>query len=80
MMRLGAARAWELPLQINSSGGERDTQARLEQMPGWVGDARPDDEDAGVLALGAFAPLKAGRNYVDGSMVGKSRSNSLKTA
>lgn len=62
MMRLGAARADELPLQVISSEGKEKTRAMLERMPGWVGDARPDDE-VGALAIGATVPLKAGRRY-----------------
>ena len=62
MMRLGAARANELPLQVISSEGKEKTRAMLGRMPGWVGDARPDDE-VGALAIGATVPLKAGRRY-----------------
>ena len=62
MMRLGAARADELPLQVISSEGKEKTRNLLERMPGWVGDARPDDE-VGVVAVGATVPLKAGRRY-----------------
>ena len=62
MMRLGAARADELPLQVISSEGKENTKAMLKQMPGWVGDARPDDE-VGAVAIGATVPLKAGRRY-----------------
>ena len=62
MMRLGAARADELPLQVISSEGKEETRAMLGRMPGWVGDARPDDE-VGALAIGATVPLKAGRRY-----------------
>lgn len=62
MLRLGAARADEFPLQIISSEGEKKTDEVLEQIPGWIGDARPDD-DVGVMAIGAAAPLKPGRKY-----------------
>ena len=62
MMKLGAARADELPLQVISSEGKENTKATLERMPGWVGDARPDDE-VGAVAIGATVPLKAGRRY-----------------
>ena len=62
MMRLGAARADELPLQVISSEGKEKARTMLERMPGWVGDARPDDE-VGTLAIGATVPLKAGRTY-----------------
>ena len=62
MMRLGAARANELPLQVISREGKEKTRAMLERMPGWVGDARPDDE-VGALAIGATGPLTAGRRY-----------------
>ena len=62
MMRLGAAKADELQLQIISKEGKKKTQAILERIPGWVGDARPDDE-VGVLAIGATVPLIAGRRY-----------------
>ena len=62
MMRLGAARADEMPLQVISSEGKENTKATLERMPGWVGDARPDDE-VGAVAIGATVPLKAGRKY-----------------
>ena len=62
MMRLGAARADELPLQVISSDGKEKTRAVLERIPGWVGDARPDDE-VGAVAIGATVPLKAGRRY-----------------
>lgn len=43
MMRLGAARAPEIPLQIGSHEAEEEARRVLEQMPGWVGDARPGD-------------------------------------
>lgn len=66
MMRLGAARSDELPLQIISTEREEKTRAVREQVPGWVGDARPDD-DVGVLAIGATAPLKPGRRYRQGT-------------
>lgn len=62
MMRLGAARAEEFPLMISSREGKRETEEVLGQIPGWVGDARPDDE-VGVLAVGAIAPLRPGRKY-----------------
>ena len=62
MMRLGAAKADELPLQLLSSEAKEKTRTMLERMPGWVGDARPDDE-VGTLAIGATIPLKAGRRY-----------------
>ncbi len=62
MMRQGAARADELPLHIILSDGEERTRAVLEKMPGWVGDATPDN-DVGVLAIGATAPLRPGRKY-----------------
>lgn len=62
MMKLGAARANELPLQVISREGKEKTRAMLERMPGWVGDARPDDE-VGALAIGATGPLTAGRRY-----------------
>ena len=62
MMRLGAARADELPLQVSSSEVKEKTRGILERMPGWVGDARPDDE-VGTMAIGATVPLKAGRRY-----------------
>ena len=62
MMRLCAARADELPLQVISSEGKEKTRTLLERMPGWVGDARPDDE-VGAVAVGATVPLKAGRRY-----------------
>lgn len=61
-MRLGAARAHELLLQIDSGQGKEGRQRVLEQMPGWVGDATPED-DMGVLAIGATTPLKPGRKY-----------------
>ena len=61
MMTLGAARADELPLQVVSSEA-KETRTLLERMPGWVGDARPDDE-MGAVAVGATVPLKAGRRY-----------------
>lgn len=66
MMRLGATRADELPLMINSPAEEKKMRSVLENMPGWVGDGKPDDEDAGVLALGASAPLRSGRHYLVG--------------
>ena len=62
MMRLGAARADELPLQVSSSEVKDKTRATLERMPGWVGDARPNDE-VGTVAIGATVPLKTGRRY-----------------
>ena len=62
MMKMGAARADEFPLQVISREGKENTRAMLERMPGWVGDARPDDE-VGALAIGATVPLKAGRRY-----------------
>ena len=62
MMILGAARAHELPLQVISSEGKESTKAMLGRMPGWVGDAKPDDE-VGAVAIGATVPLKAGRRY-----------------
>ena len=65
MMRLGAAQADQWPLQINSSEWKNKTWDMLVQLPGWVGDARPDD-DVGVLEIGAAAPLKPGRIYCHG--------------
>ena len=62
MMRLGAARADELPLQVSSSEVKEKTRAMLERMPGWVGDARPNDE-VGTVEIGATVPLKTGRRY-----------------
>ncbi len=62
MMRLGAARAPELPLQIGSHEAEEEARRVLERMPGWVGDARPGD-DVGVLAIGATEPLRSARKY-----------------
>ena len=62
MMKLGAARADELPLQVISSEGKEKTRAILGRMPGWVGDARPDEE-VGAVAIGATVPLKAERRY-----------------
>lgn len=73
MMRLGAARAAELPLQVLSSVKQGKDQSVLERIPGWVGDARAKDE-LGVLAVGASDPLKRGRKYhrqYDGTMQGK---------
>ena len=57
MMRLDAARADELLLQVISSEVKK-TRAVREQMPGWVGDARPDD-DVAVLTIETIAPLKS---------------------
>ena len=51
MMKLGAPRADELPLQVICSEGKENTKAILERMPGSVGDARPDDE-VGAVRLG----------------------------
>ena len=65
MMRIGAARAQELPLRVLSSKEEEKARAVRQLMSGWVGDARPG-EDMGVLALGATAQLKAGRGYLPG--------------
>ena len=62
MMRLGAARADELPMRVVSSEGIVETRTVLEKMPGWVGDAKPNDE-VGALAVGANAPLRVGRRY-----------------
>ena len=62
MMRLGAARANDLPLQVSTDEAKEKTRAMLGEMPGWVGDARPDDE-VGAVAIGATVPLKAGRRY-----------------
>ena len=62
MMMLGAARVDELPLLINSSEGERETRGVLENMPGWIGDAAPQ-QDVGVLDVGAITPLRRGRKY-----------------
>ena len=62
VVRLGAARADELPLQVISSEEKERARTMLEQMPGWVGDARPDDE-VGAMAIGATVPWKAGRRY-----------------
>ena len=62
MIKLGAARADELPLQVISSEGKEKTRAILERIPGWVGDARPDD-NVGAVAIGAMVPLKAERRY-----------------
>ena len=61
MMKLGAARADDLPLEIETSS-EKVAEV-LERIPGWVGDARPE-ESVGLLALGAATSLKAGREYV----------------
>ena len=63
MMRQGAARADEFPLHIISSHGKERNVRMLEQMPGWVGDAKPDD-DVGLLAIGAETPLRPGRRYL----------------
>lgn len=71
MMRLGARRADILPLMINSPAEEKKIRSVLENMPGWIGDGRPDDEDAGVLALGALAPLRPERPYLLGVAGGK---------
>ena len=62
LVRLGAARPDELPLQVISSEEKERVRTMLEQMPGWVGDARPDDE-VGAMAIGAIIPLKARRRY-----------------
>ena len=59
MMRQGAARAHELGLQV----GDGEAKEALMKMPGWVGDAAPNEE-VGVLAIGAEAPLRRGRQYV----------------
>ena len=56
IMRLGAARANELPLQVILSEVKDKTRAMLEQMPGWVGAARPSDE-VGTMAIRATVPL-----------------------
>ena len=56
IMRLGAARANELPLQVILSEVKDKTRAMLEQMPGWVGEARPSDE-VGTMAIRATVPL-----------------------
>lgn len=72
-MRLGAARAPELPLQVLSSVEQGKGRSVLERIPGWVGDARPKDE-LGVLAVGASEALKRGRKYHrqhDGTMQGR---------
>ncbi len=63
MMRQGAARADEFPLHIISPLGKEKNIRVLEQMPGWVGDAKPDD-DVGVLAIGAETPLRPDRKYL----------------
>ena len=63
MMRQGAARANEFPLHIIPSHGKERNMRVLEQIPGWVGDAKPDD-DVGVLAIGAETPLRPGRRYL----------------
>ena len=63
MMRQGAARADEFPLRIISPHGKERDMRVLERIPGWVGDAKPDD-DVGVLAIGAEAPLRPGRRYL----------------
>lgn len=60
MMRQGAARAHELGLQV----GDGEAKEALMKMPGWVGDAAPNEE-VGVLAIGAEAPLRKGRQYIN---------------
>lgn len=61
MMRHGAARADKFGLQV----WEEEAKQVLETMPGWVGDAAPN-EDVGVLAIGANTPLRKGRKYIRG--------------
>lgn len=63
MMRQGAARADRLGLHV----WEEEAKQVLETMPGWVGDAAPD-EDVGVLAIGAKTPLKKRRKYIRGTL------------
>lgn len=49
-----------------STEGEEKTWAVQKQMPGWAEDAKPDD-DVGVWAIGATAPLKSRGRYRQGA-------------
>ena len=58
-MRLEAAMAEEVPLQIDN---DSEMLEALYAIKRWVGAGSPNN-DAGILAVGAEAPLKAGRGY-----------------
>ncbi|MCJ1392786.1 hypothetical protein MMC18_005657 [Xylographa bjoerkii] len=59
MMRLGAALVDQVPLMV---GLEPDKIRVLDEIPGWVGDATPDEE-AGTLHVGALGEIREGREY-----------------
>jgi len=60
MMQYGAAIADRLPLKAIANSRALKI---LDEMPGWLGDARAGEDGAGELALGATAPLDPQRVY-----------------
>ncbi|MCJ1377756.1 hypothetical protein MMC17_000852 [Xylographa soralifera] len=59
MMRLGAALVDKVPLSVCL---DPDKIKVLDEIPGWVGDATPDEE-AGMLHVGARGEIKEQREY-----------------
>ncbi|MCJ1322281.1 hypothetical protein MMC15_007629 [Xylographa vitiligo] len=59
MMRLGAALVDKVPLMVCL---DPDRIKVLDEIPGWVGDATPDEE-AGMLQVGARGEMKEQREY-----------------
>ncbi|KAI0168750.1 hypothetical protein BJ166DRAFT_463050, partial [Pestalotiopsis sp. NC0098] len=60
MMRLGAAMADDLPLQV---ANKTERISILDETPGCIGDATGGEGTVGELGIGAKTPLRARRRY-----------------